>query len=98
MAIRNGSNVVRLVRVGQEVKQVENELAGAQKRNEELKKEFQYVQSDEFVEKEAREKLGLGKPGETVLIIPKEEPSYAKATEGKPNWWKWYELYIGNRE
>ena len=51
---------------------------------------------EKFIEKEAREKLGLGKPGEVVVILPKVEqrPSNAPATEGKANWRKWWELYV----
>jgi hypothetical protein len=31
------------------------------------------VDSPEFIEKEARDKLGLAKPGETVLVLPPDE-------------------------
>lgn len=51
------------------------ELAGLQLEKRELEKKYEYVQSDEYVEYEAREKLGLGKEGETVVLIEKSEVS-----------------------
>lgn len=53
-------------------KKVEEELLNLEKQKEELQKQLQYYQSDEYVEKIAREKLMLGKVGETVYILPKE--------------------------
>lgn len=66
-------------------------------KNKELKKKLARIKSLEFIEKEARNKLGLGKPGETVIIIPDEKikeilQASASAKEARlPNplgWWK----------
>lgn len=53
-------------------KKAEEELLNLEKQKEELKKQLEYYQSEEYVEKIAREKLMLGKEGETVLILPKQ--------------------------
>lgn len=42
-------------------------------KNKELKLKLSQIKSPEFIEKEARNKLGLAKPGETVIIIPDEK-------------------------
>ena len=44
-------------------------LEELKKRNEELKKELEYKESSQFAELEIRNKLGLAKPGETVVIV-----------------------------
>lgn len=41
-----------------------------QERNKELKSKLTEIQTPEFVEKIARDKLGLSKKGETIVIIP----------------------------
>jgi len=48
--------------------QVQNQI----EENKELKEEIERVRSPEYVEKVAREELGLVKPGE-ILLIPVEE-------------------------
>ena len=67
-----------------------------QKKNEELKVKLQEAQSREFIEKIARDKLGLAKEGETVVILPPSEPEVTKSAEEKiiPNWQKWWKLFF----
>jgi len=69
-------------------------------KNEELKKQLEYVNSDAFIEKEARDKLGLGKAGETILILPENleiigvnQPEIS-ANQSLPNWEKWWKLFF----
>jgi len=52
------------------VETVKSEIASLEKENEQLAKDLAYKKSKEFVEKEAREKLFMGLPGEKILIIP----------------------------
>lgn len=49
----------------QEIKDLENS-------SEEFSKLIEYFDSDIFIEKEAREKFGLKKEGEQVVVVPKE--------------------------
>ncbi len=64
-----------------------------------LKEQLDYVRSEEFVEKEAREKLGLTKEGETVVILPEgfqemiELSQKGVETEETPNWKQWLGLF-----
>jgi cell division protein FtsB len=60
--------------------QIEKHIAEFEQRNEELKDEnaqklsdFQYYTSDEYVEKVAKQNLGLINPGEQVVVIPDED-------------------------
>lgn len=55
-----------------------------------------------YIEQEARNKLGLAKPGETVVIMPEAtrsgnqtEPSKEIQSEPiMPNWKKWWKLFF----
>jgi len=48
------------------IQEIEEEKAERQRIEERLK----YVQTDEYVERVAREELKWGKPGETLVIVP----------------------------
>jgi cell division protein FtsB len=50
-------------------------------------------QSEGFVEKEAREKLGLKKPGEEVVVVmPPEENQTTSAQQNKSLWQKFLQF------
>ena len=98
-AVRLSTNVWRLWRAGDRIKQAESEVRSQELENQELQKRLAEVQSPEFIEREAKEKLGLVKPGEEIVILPeiKLEPSFAKASEGRQsNWRKWWKLYVND--
>ena len=94
---RIGANVARLYKAGERVEEASRELVEAQEKNRGLKEKLAEVQTPRFMEREVREKLGYGKPGEIELVLPDEVmPSSAKASEGRqPNWVRWRRLYLG---
>lgn len=66
-------------------------------KNKELKKRLENIQSPQFIEEGARNKLGLGKIGETIVIIPDEKVKQALGASQSANiirllnplgWWK----------
>lgn len=71
-----------------------------QKKNTQLKKKFQEVQTPQFIEREARDKLNFSRPNETVIIIPEEEiEKVLNAQKGVeeiklPNWQGWLRLFF----
>ncbi len=82
-------------------------LSQAQEKNAELKKKLEEVQSQEFIEKEAREKLDMSYDGESVVMFVRrgkadETPcrdarscvstSSASSPDPSPNWLKWWRL------
>jgi cell division protein FtsB len=75
---------------------LEQELARQKEQNSFLKARLSYVKSSEFVEKQARDKLGMTKPGE-LLVIGTVQKSKEQKTPPKPlpNWKKWAELILG---
>jgi cell division protein FtsB len=95
----NGVNRISSFRgTSQKVDEAEAGLEQLKKENESLKKEFEYKNSDRFAEEEIRNKLGMAKPGETEVIIPKPEgQSSGQSDQGPqvPNWQKWRNLFLG---
>ena len=68
-------------------------------KNRELKRKLTDIQSPEFIEQQARDKLGLGKSGETVVIIPEEKLKTvlgaSKSAEPRlPNWLGWLRVFF----
>lgn len=68
-------------------------------KNKELKKKLTEIQSPQFIEEIARNKLGLSKKGETVVIIPEEKlKQVLGASESAqqirlPNWQGWLRIF-----
>lgn len=74
------------------------ELVEEKKKHAALQKELKWVSQDVFIEKEARNKLFLVKPGEKIVVLPRiaAEDSGAKGKKEKvdPNWKKWWDLFF----
>lgn len=72
-------------------KDVEKEKA----ENIELLQKLKIVESEEFIEKEARNKLFMVKPGEHLVVLPSIEPKKEQKTNvDLPNWQKWLNLFF----
>lgn len=66
------------------------------KENEILKKQIEVVASEEYVEKIARDKLGMVKEGESIVLLPDEVKGGSKREELKKrtNWQQWWGLFF----
>ncbi|MCF8010103.1 MAG: septum formation initiator family protein [Clostridiales bacterium] len=58
-----------------DVNQIQTEIDDLKDKNSKLKQKLENVNSDEYVEKMAREKLGMIKAGETKVVPVKNFPS-----------------------
>lgn len=68
-------------------------------KNKELKKQLAEIKSPKFVEQQARDKLGLSKAGETVVIIPEQKIKAVLGTSQPaqirlPNWQGWLRIFF----
>ena len=69
-------------------------------RNKELKKKLAEVYSPIFIEEQARNKLGLGKKGETIIVIPEDKirqvlgSSQSTQEARLPNWLGWWKVFF----
>ena len=95
-----GSQIYDSLRSGDRLNKETDELIKLQKKNMELKKRLGKVQSIDFIEKEARNKLNLAREGETVVIISQKEIDKVLGAEKKqveeikiPNWQGWLRLF-----
>lgn len=86
--------IKRVDRAEEEVERLEEEQAGLRSRLEE-------VQSEDFIEKEIRDKLGMVKPGEVAVMIPEElrqrtEEEEVAVEDEKvlPIWRQWVEVFF----
>ena len=74
-------------------------LAQIEKENEELRAYLDYVESDSFLEKEARNSLGMSKEGEMMIVLPQKSAEETKIVSLPPSpvWRQWWELFFGRK-
>lgn len=86
-------------RVKQEIENLKSQINDVDKQNSDLKNLITYFETDEYVESFSREKLGLKKPGEKIIVLPKEENLEQKSnnSEEEPiiyenikSWWSYF--------
>lgn len=69
--------------IDSEISELKKQVAQMENKNSSLQQILDYMQSDQFVEQEARSKLNYKKPGEEVTVIqsqPTEAPSADTST------------------
>ena len=95
---------VQIYRLDQEERQIRGEIEELKARNEALQKQVEYLKSEAYVEKVAREELNLIKKGETAVIVLSPEgsaataekrPSENKESRQQPNWQRWWQFLFG---
>ena len=75
----------------------EKQLAYQKGENTRLKSDLSYVQTQEFIEKEARDKLFMTKPNESIVLGSEDiqkNNKFSNTQKNKPNWEKWLELFF----
>ena len=77
-----GYSVYNIVSLRGQRAQAETAKEGLLKEKARLEKELQQVDSDEYIENEARGSLHMIKPGETIYILPEQEKTTAGAFGG----------------
>lgn len=66
-----GGQMFELYTVQDEMKNIKTQMQELQNKNVELRKQVEQLSSDAYIEREAREKLGLVKPGEKIILETK---------------------------
>jgi len=94
--------------IDEEINSLKTEAARAQSQNSEFKKMIQYLESDQFVEEQAKLKMGLRKEGEKVAVVtnPSGSPAITPTTEPvveannpetaglQERWQKWFDYFL----
>ncbi len=75
-------------------------LAALKLENTRLKEENNAAREPTFIEREARDKLGLVKPGEVVVVLPDKTASLSASVVAQPKgprsiWQQWVGLFFG---
>jgi cell division protein FtsB len=65
-------NIHKMERLENEIESIKEEIEKAEAENNELREQLENTNDPEYIEEVAREKLGLVKPGE-MLLVPVEE-------------------------
>ncbi len=102
LSITLARNILIISSANQRIQRIKNEIAELEQKNTILKKQIETSQTDEFKEKQARDKLGLVKEGESVIVLPDEEtlrqfsPKTEEEQESLPDpiWKRWVKLFI----
>jgi len=103
-----GGRAVQGYEMRQEAKALEQRVEQMRKQYRQSTNELDYYRSDEYIEKVAREELGLTKPGEVsvALVLPEERrpsslmptptptPMVAPAGTPIPVWQKWLAVFV----
>ena len=69
--------------VNQEIDELEDEINRLDKKNQELENLIEYLETDQFVDRQAREGLNFKKPGEEVVVIKDGSSQAQLATSGQ---------------
>lgn len=90
------------------VKERQRVLSNLEAQNRQLETQLEESLSPTFIEREAREKLGMAREGESVVIMDngkwimlapsqvegKNRKTEEKTAENVPNWKKWWRLFF----
>lgn len=92
-------DLYNLIRKGERTGEMEGKVKELSLRNLELKEELEYVESEKFAEKEARDRLNMAKEGEVLVVLPEDfaPPDFQKpkvSDEDLANWQKWLKLFL----
>ena len=95
-------NIIKVRGAKERLKEKEDRIEKIRRENEELSQKAETFKSDEFIEKQLRDKLGLAKEGEMIVVLPDKEtikkfaPNDEKEEEilPDPNWKKWLKLFF----
>lgn len=99
VAIAFGREGYHYFKVAKEINGLEQDIVNFKKENEELIKNREYFQSQEFLEDEARKKLNMVKEGETVVMITntddmKQEENLSSSKNKISNFKLWLEYFF----
>ena len=94
-------NVGRVANINNAVEEEKQKVEKMEEENAQLEDQIAQTQGPEFIDKEIRDKLGLVKTGEAIVVLPDEATLKALApqmpaeedTLPDPIWKKWFNLF-----
>ncbi len=88
--------IQRQKKINEKILELRNEALTLERSNFKLARMLNYVQSEEFVELEARKNLNYKKPGEKVIVITESDVNNGdiKKVENLSNFEKWLHYFF----
>ena len=95
-------NIQRVKGIRSQVEKEREKVAKMQAENAQLEEQIAIAEGTNFIEKQIRNKLGLVKPGEAIVVLPDTEILKKMAPQivteedilPDPNWKKWKKLFF----
>ena len=99
LIIKLWGDIRRLLEASNQIKLAQQKVEDLEKEKNELEEKKKYYQSEEFIEEEARNKLNMAKPGETIVILPQNlddlmDQGKEETSPAIPNWKRWLKLFF----
>lgn len=103
-----GGKALQGYEMREEARALERRIDDLRKENRRLAEELEYLRSDQYIEKVAREELGLVRPGDVAVaaivpedgrsasLLPTPTPSPTPVPEKQdvPNWQRWLSIFV----
>ncbi|MDO8674218.1 MAG: septum formation initiator family protein [Dehalococcoidia bacterium] len=99
-----GQKAIEVYQLNQDAAQVRADTEGLKAENARLLALIEYLKSDAYIEKIAREQLNLVKPGDKAVVVlaPEGKPQVGDRAQSpidntiaKPNWRQWWDFFFG---
>ncbi len=93
------TQILEATKSGERLSQAADEVYKLEIKNKALKQKLIQIQSPEFMETEIRNRLGLTKAGETLVVIPEEKLKLVLGASSSaqirlPNWLGWWKVFF----
>jgi cell division protein DivIC len=101
---RLSNKVYKRNQINKEVMKLQTEIANLNQENQDLNELINYLQTDDFKEKEAKDKLNLIKEGEQLVLVKEKESQLQEIVEEEKSktevvvnhanyYWWWYYFF-----
>jgi cell division protein FtsB len=95
-------NIKKVADINNAVRTEKAKVEKMQEENAQLTAQIDQTQGEAYIEKQIRDKLGLAKPGEAIVVLPDPEILRQLAPQipveqnslPDPNWKKWLNLFL----
>ncbi|MDP2812683.1 MAG: septum formation initiator family protein [bacterium] len=94
--VKVSKEVILRYEINKEIKELETQLGELEDKNQKMEQLVAYLNTEEYVEKQARLKLNLSKPGEKQIFLTGNESVDDLEVSGddSPNIMKWYDYFF----
>lgn len=110
IGISFGKEAYRKKQIQSEIESLQAKIEGLNNENSDMEKLISYLSSNDFTEKEAREKMNLQKEDEKMIVLRKDailpeaqsqdnDPiSQPESKDTSPNWQKWWNHFFAYKK